>query len=110
MAYTLVPDSYNDFMRAATVVIADGEVNSDNIPNCGVGYGSFQIPAAITGTTIQPQFSNDGINFTAVGGAISVAADGMYQIPAACFDARFFRLVSNGAEGAARTLTVFLRR
>ncbi len=72
--------------------------------------GSFTVPAAITGTTIQLQFSNDGTNWTSVDTAISVAINTTYVIPANVFKARFGRFVSNSSEAAARTILVALRR
>lgn len=72
--------------------------------------GSFSVPAAITGTTLQPQFSNDNVNWTAVGSAISVSANNTYPLPADLFKARFARLVSNSSEAAERTITLAIRR
>jgi len=75
----------------------------------GYSRGTFQIPAAFTGATIQPAFGNDGTNFTDSGGTISVSTDGTYAIPAACFAGKFIRLTSASSEAAARTLKVFLK-
>lgn len=96
-------------VRLATIVIANGVAVSDVIPTGGYSAGSFQIGSAFTGATVQPKFSNDGTNFTAVGSAISVAANGTYAIPADCFKAKYIRLDSASNEAAARTLTLFLR-
>lgn len=72
--------------------------------------GTFSIPAAFTGATIQPQFSNNGVSWTNVGSAITVAANNTYIIPSDTFKARFGRLVSASSETAERIITLGLRR
>jgi hypothetical protein len=105
----IIGDGNKAAMRLATVVIAATETASDVIHNGGYSGGTFQIPAAFTGANVQPKFSNDGVTFTAVGSAISVSANGTYEIPALCFRAKYIRLDSASAEGASRTLKLFLR-
>lgn len=92
------------------LVIANGATASATItlPRL-VTQGTFQIPAAFTGANVTPKMSNDNATFTAVGSAISVAANGTYAIPAGCFAAKYLQLVSASAEGAERTLIIFLR-
>ena len=90
--------------------IALGATQSE-IFEAGVSEGgTFSIPAAFTGTAIQPQFSNDGTNWTNVGSAISIATNGTYVIPADVFKASRGRLVSNSSEAAARVITLGLKR
>lgn len=72
--------------------------------------GTFTIPSAFTGTEVTPQFGNDGTNWTAVGAAMTVAANGTYVIPADVFKAKFGRLLAATAQGAERTITLGLRR
>lgn len=93
-----------------TRVIAIAGTNSEAIDVGNATEGTFSLPGSFTGTSIQPQFSNDLVNWTAVGSAISVAANGTYAIPADVFKAAYGRLVSNAAEAAERTLTLGLRR
>jgi hypothetical protein len=92
------------------VKIGTGASQSEIFEAGLVEGGSFSIPAAFTGTTIQCQFSNDGINWTNVDSAISVTANGTYVIPANVFKARIGRLVSNSSEAAERVITLGLRR
>jgi hypothetical protein len=72
--------------------------------------GTFTLPSTFTGSTVQPQFSNNLTNWTNVDTAISVAANGTYVIPDAVFKAAFGRLVSGSAEAAERIITLGLRR
>jgi hypothetical protein len=97
-------------IQIRTITIPLGASQSE-LFEAGVAVeGSFSIPATFTGTTIQPQFSNDGTNWTNVGTAISIAANGTYVIPQEVFKASRGRLVSNSSEVAARTIILALRR
>lgn len=100
----------HQIVRNATVAIAISTTDTDAIASAGSNTGTFQIPAAFTGATMQPKFSNDGTNYTAVGSTISVSANGTYVIPADCFRARYFKLTSASSEAAARTIRLFLTR
>jgi hypothetical protein len=79
--------------------------------------GSYRTPAALTGTTLSFQVSLDGANFNALTNETTDAAATSqtasvgknYSIPAAVFNYAFFKMVSGSAEGAARSITVFLR-
>lgn len=97
-------------IRLETRLIAVAGTISQSFDVGNAVEGSFSTPAAITGTTIQPQFSNDNVNFTSVGSAISVTANNTYALPDGLFLAKFARLVSNSAEAAERTITLGLRR
>ncbi len=92
-----------------TVTIPSGGSNSGSLTPGEYSQGTFQTPAALTGTTITVQFSNDDTNWTAAAAAISVSADSTYVIPADAFKAKYIRFVSNGTEAAARILTLFLK-
>jgi hypothetical protein len=81
------------------------------IPNdCAVV--SIQTPAALTGTTITLQGSQDGTNFgdVYVDGAVyalTVTASKVYQIPPrVTIGLKEIKLVSGSAEAAARTILV----
>lgn len=97
-------------IQTRTVVIASAATQSEAFVAGMATEGSFSIPAAFTGATVQPQFSNDATNWTAVGSAISVTANNTYAIPAGVFAARYGRLVSASSEAAERTITLGLRR
>jgi hypothetical protein len=97
-------------INVETRLIASAGVNSEAIDSGRATQGTFSIPAAITGTSIQCQFSNNGTNWTNVGTAISIAANGTYPLPDDMFKAAFGRLVSNASEATARTITFGLRR
>jgi len=90
--------------------IAAAGTDSEAFDAGGAIEGSFSIPSAITGTSIQPQFSNDQTNWTNVGSPISIAVNGTYAVPADVFKAAYGRLVSNSAEAAERIITLGLRR
>ena len=97
-------------IQSRTILIASAASQSEAFEAGMATEGSFSIPAAFTGATVQPQFSNDAVNWTAVGSAISVAVNNTYSIPADVFKARFGRLVSASSEAAERTLTLGMRR
>ena len=94
--------------RAVTIIAA--ATQSEAFESGTATDGSFSIPAAITGTTMQPQFSNDAVNWTNVGSAIAVAINTTYPLPGDLFRARFARLVSNSSEASERIITVGLKR
>ena len=97
-------------IQSRTILIASAASQSEAFDSGNFTEGSFSTPAAFTGATIQPQFSNDAVNWTAVGSAISVAVNDTYAIPDGVFIARFGRLVSASSEAAERTLTLGMRR
>ena len=98
-----------------SVGIASGETNSDALALGGAAWGSFQIPATFTSATVEVEYSIDGSNWTSVPeltgetNPITVTTNGTYPLPAQTFCAKFARLVSAGAEGAARTIQIWLR-
>jgi len=92
-----------------TVTIPNGTTPTNSFRIGSAEQGSFSTPAAITGATLQQQFSNNGTNWTAVGSAVSVTANNTYPMHVDMFKARFGRLVSASNEAAARVITLSLK-
>lgn len=104
------------FQSQKTATIANGETVSDSV-YCGDKVAmSLQIPAAITGTAISFQGSHDGVTYLAVnsgGSAYSetVAASKSVDLDSSKLQGyRHIKLVSNGAEGAERSIGVTCRK
>lgn len=103
--------------QGAVFTIANGATVSDAMDLGDQTLVGIITPSALTGTAISFQASNDDDGtYVAVKGsdgvAISIvcAASGYYVIqPAILSGIRFLKLVSNGAEGAARTIRVMTR-
>lgn len=103
-------------MPDRTLVIASGEQNSAAFGTGQATRGSFQVPT-FTGTAITVQVTNEDTptNFTSCpvegneANPITVTSNGTYALPVKTFNFKFFRLRSGSAEGASRTITVFLR-
>lgn len=99
-----------------TCTIANGQTQSTPIPTDGFITGTFSIPAAFTGTAITVKYGNvkDG-TFTTVPAQgdeenpITVATNGTYYLPVLTCSAKYFVLTSGSAEGAARTISVYLK-
>lgn len=96
-----------------SVTIANGATTSGALQitnDCAVV--SIQTPAALTGTTLTLQGSQDGTNYGDVylDGAVmtlTVTTSKVYQIsPRATLGLASIRLVSGSSEGAARTILV----
>lgn len=101
---------------AQDVVIANGATTSGQFRVAEYNRGSIQVPAAITGASYTLEVSNDGSTWDALkvaaGTAVSSvnwAADDILPLPSSVFDCLYARIVSAGAEGAARTFKVFLK-
>lgn len=93
-----------------TLTILSAATQSEAFEARQTSENTFSIPTVLTGTTIQPQFSNNGTDWTAVGSAIAVTINNTYVIPADVFKARYGRLVSDASEAADRIITLGLRR
>lgn len=97
------------------ITIAIGDQNSAAIGTGQATRGSFQIPATFTGANVTVQVGNDGTNFVTCpvegneANPITVAANGTYAFPVKVFNFRYVRLRSASAEGAARTISTFMR-
>ena len=103
-----------------TVTIASGDTESAVIDTTGYMFGSFQLPAAFTGSgvTIHGAMSADGTfksvpayDTNAAGtayGVITAGADDLRFFPAEISAVPFIKIVSNGTEAADRTITIHL--
>lgn len=102
---------------SASAVIPNGAVNSSAVPIGEYVAGSFQFPAAMTGTSVNVQVSNDGANWTdaddaaVTGGTLTYTKvnNEVREIDPETFRYKFLRFVSQAAEGAERTIAVFLK-
>lgn len=103
-------------IQSLNATIAISTTTSDALCIQEYNMGSFQIPAAITGTTLTIHVSNDNSNFVALqdaaGSAIAavpVSANESCPFPAAAFNFKYAKFVSNQTELAARTIAVLLK-
>ena len=104
-------------IQEQTITIPSGDTDSGTLLMGQYDRGSFQCPAALTGTTIAVQISNDGTTFTQVTEVASVdeanpytfAANKTFSLPIRASWCKYVKFVSNGTEAAARDFKVFLR-
>jgi hypothetical protein len=102
---------------AVAANIASGQTVSQAINIGDFTCGSYRTPAALTGTTITFQVSGNGADFNALTNettdvaatAQTVSVGKNYSIPDAVFRYNYVKLVSGTAEGAARSITVYLK-
>lgn len=99
-----------------SAVIASGGTASTAFKTGGARTGSFQLPAAMTGTAVTVEGSLDGTNFTAVpvlaageSNPVTVAANGSFALPEKSCSFPYLRFKSGSTEGADRTITYWLR-
>ena len=99
-----------------TVTIANGATAASAYETKGAERGSFQLPAAMTGTTITINVSNDAATWTAcpiegneINPITSTAASKTYSLPTKAFNFRYIQLVSGSAEAAARSILICTR-
>jgi len=111
-------------VRESSVEIASGGTESPAIqtwirPDAGnyaAGFrrGSFQIPAAFTGTGMTIQASNDGVNWVecddtdGTDPTPTITANGSYRFPNDGFAYKYLRLVAGSAQLHTRTITIFM--
>ena len=101
--------------REFDITIASGETESPTFHLGEYMFGSYQLPSAFTGATVTINFSNDGSNWTAVptltheSNPETVSADGTYLLPSLAAGALAVQIVSASAEGAARTIKIYLK-
>lgn len=100
-----------------TMTIANGESNSSALSiQQGCSMVKIKAPAALTGTTLTLQGSFDGVNFANVtldGSVVSFtfSASAVFDVnPRASFGLRSVRLVSDGTEGAERTISAVIAK
>lgn len=98
------------------ITIASGQTVSGGLDLQGLALTAIQMPAAFTGTAITFQGSFDDSTYQAIYNtansaySITVSASRTYAINPADFAGfRYIKIVSNGAEGAARTIVVSSR-
>jgi len=104
------------YTQSLSANIPNGGTTSQPIRIMDMSRGSIRLPAAITGTTVSFEVSLDGTTFAALNvdpagtarTVQTVAAAGRYTIPSEVFNYPFFRLLM-GAQGAARTIDVYLK-
>lgn len=96
------------------LAIANGGTTSAAFVTGDKCRGSVQMPATLTSTGLLFSVSNDNVTFTTVKVAgvaltsITVAANHVVPLPKECFASKFTKAVLGSAEGAARTLKLFL--
>ena len=107
----MAPEAYGQ----ETWAIASGAQRSAAINVMGFERGSFQVPTAITAGNFQVEVSNDGTTFSAVRAddntvvaAVAFVASTVFNLHPNVFKARWARLFSSVAQGAARSFTVQL--
>lgn len=99
-----------------TATIANGQTTSSEIDLKGASMGTIYLPAAFTGTSLtftaaptaggthQTVYDDSNSAIT-----VTVTQGRNYPIPAEVMNARFIKLVSSGAEGAARSIVISLK-
>lgn len=121
-AYGQVPQPTGSFaidrvLIVSTGSIANGQTVSAAIQVKGYSLVGIQLPAAFTGTALTFQVSLDGTTYqllksTTSGSSLSyTVAQGTYVAidPTPFYGARYIKIVSGTAEGAARTLALALK-
>ena len=98
-----------------TATISNGGTTSTAVYCADAAIFGVVIPSAFTGTSIGFTVSADGTTFqtlydnTGTIVALTVAASRSLDLPTALAGWHSFKIVSNGAEGAARTIVVTLK-
>jgi hypothetical protein len=96
-------------------VIAINTTQSAAVPYRAYRGGGFATPAALTGTAVTFEVSQDGVGWIALYSAsnspvsITVATSRAYPLPAELYGWHFFRFVSGTTETAARTILYSLK-
>lgn len=96
----------------STITIANGATDSSSIALGSYAQCGFILPAAFTGTAVSFKVSLDNSTFTALYDSanalvsVTVTQGRAYAFPISTFPFLFIKLVSNGAEGAARSITI----
>lgn len=108
-------EEFQSKMRTVDVVIASGATDSSAAALYGVKPCRLSMPAAFTGTSVSFKSSRDGVNFNALyddaGALVSVPVGTSRSVSLGNLVQHFLampwvKLVSNGAEGADRTITI----
>lgn len=100
--------------RQVTAVVPNAGTVSQSIKNEMARAGSIKFPAALTGTTVNYEVTDDGTNYVALRVAagtafanITYAANQVQPLPAELFSFFAWRVVV-AAQGAARSFVVNL--
>ena len=104
------------YSQTKTLTILSGATASGSMKIGEFSSGSVQLPAAMTGTALTIQTSNDNSTWASVRdvagaakAAITVAASITVPLHPETFNALYMRLVSGSAEAADRTLLLGLK-
>lgn len=105
------------FGTVVSATIANGGTDSSAIQFKSYAQGIFVLPAAFTGTAVSFKVSETGqantwtafYNDANTLVSITVTQGRAYAFPIDLFPAPFVQIVSNGAEGADRNITVYLK-
>lgn len=100
-----------------TITIASGQTASSAIFVGDSQLGGYKLPAAFTGTTITVHGSMDGgATYEAIRtvagaaiAAVTVSTGQQFPLPVEAFNYSHIKLVSGSAEGADRSILVFLK-
>jgi hypothetical protein len=94
---------------------ADGNTSAAERTH-GYRAGSFQLPAAMVGTSVTVEVSVNGTNFSEVlelaaseANPVTVAANACFALPEKTFSFPWFRFKSNGTETSGASITVWMR-
>ncbi len=111
-----VVNGFGENFSPAVVKIESGATTSSSQDLGAQGLVGIIMPAAFTGTAITFQGSMDNVTFTSLYNSnnsaysITVSASRYYILwPADFLGCRSVRIVSNGAEGALREITLVMR-
>lgn len=103
-------------VQTPSVAIANGQTTSEAFIVMDFTEGSFQIPAAITGTSVTIHVSNNNTAYNALEDASGDAVDAIpisvneaCPFPAAMFNFKYAKLVFSDAQAAARTIPLLLK-
>lgn len=97
------------------MVIANGATDSSGIDYDRYSFGMFIIPAAFTGASVSFKVSSDGTTYFPVRDSTNtlisqtVTVGNAYQFPDEIGGARYVKIVSASAEGAARTILIMAK-
>lgn len=107
---------YHYNLTQNTVTISNGTTTSNAIDLQGLCLVQIQTPAALTGTAITFQSSNDGVTYQPLYNdsntqlSITVGTSRNYNIAPTDFaGCRFLKIVSNASEGSDRAITLITR-
>lgn len=100
-------------LKVATVTIANGATASDAVDIAEYTLTGIEFPAALTGTGLTFQVSQDNSTFVDVHNTTITKQNSKLVLVGTTYNAleglgRYLKVVSSGAEGAARTIKLYL--